>query len=177
MVSTKINGVYLLENYPYIDARGEFMNLFPQNDSSFKNIWGDRRLSQVNLSKTSMIGCIRGLHMQAKPHCDAKIVRCLKGEVWDVVVDARRESNTFGSWYAAKLSPEARNSIIIPEGCAHGFQVLESDSELLYFHSSPWVTEADIGIRFDDPDIGIEWPLTPIHLSKRDQNLPMLRDL
>ena len=101
-------------------------------------------------------------------------MRCLRGRVWDVAVDLRPKSSTYGHWHAVELSPVRANALLIPEGCAHGFQVLEPGSELLYLHSGPWVAEAETGVRFDDPQLAIPWPLPPQGLSERDLALPML---
>jgi dTDP-4-dehydrorhamnose 3,5-epimerase len=131
----------------------------------------------VNLSRTEEVGTIRGLHLQAPPHSEAKLVRCLRGRVWDVAVDLRPGSATRGRWHAVELSPDRGNALLIPEGCAHGFQVLEAGSELLYLHSGAWVPEAETGVRFDDPQLAIPWPLPPLGLSGRDQALPLLGSL
>ena len=104
-------------------------------------------------------------------------MRCLKGCVWDVVVDLRKDSVTYGHWHALELSPKEGNAIHIPQGCAHGFQVLEPESELLYLHSGKWVPECEKGVRWDDPTLAIAWPLPVKGLSDRDRNLPYLSDL
>ena len=101
-------------------------------------------------------------------------MRCLRGRVWDVAVDLRPESLTFGQWHAVELTPAAANALLIPEGCAHGFQVLEPSSELLYLHAGAWVPEAEMGVHCCDPQLAIAWPLAPIGLSARDQRLPPL---
>ena len=114
------------------------------------------------------MGTIRGLHLQGPPHSEAKLVRCLKGKVWDVAVDLRRDSATNGHWQAVELTPERCNALFIPEGCAHGFQVLQPGSELLYLHSGAWVPEMETGVRWDDPQLAIAWPLSPSEISDRD---------
>ena len=139
--------------------------------------WGTRGIAQVNLSRSESVGTIRGLHLQALPHSEAKLVRCLKGRVWDVAVDLRTNSATRGQWHAVELTPERSNALLLPEGCAHGFQVLESGSELLYLHSGIWVPEAESGVRWDDPQLAITWPLPPKGLSDRDCSLPWLSQL
>ena len=136
--------------------------------------WGDRRIAQVNLSRTEEVGTIRGLHLQADPHSEAKLVRCLKGRVWDVAVDLRRDSSTYQQWHGLELSPLQGNALLIPEGCAHGFQVLEPGSELLYLHSGAWVPEAETGVRWDDTQLAIAWPLPVTDLSYRDRSLSFL---
>ena len=101
-------------------------------------------------------------------------MRCLRGRVWDVAVDLRRGSPSFGRWHAVELSPAACNALVIPEGCAHGFQVLEAGSELLYLHSGDWVPQAESGVHCCDPQLAITWPLPPLGLSSRDQALSPL---
>ncbi|UPH89141.1 dTDP-4-dehydrorhamnose 3,5-epimerase [Synechococcus sp. NB0720_010] len=174
---TPIRGMFELVSQPFVDARGAFLNVFRAQEEAFMCSWGDRDIAQVNFSRSEAVGTIRGLHLQAEPHSEAKLVRCLKGRVWDVAVDLRRDSTTFGQWHAADLSPEGGNALLIPEGCAHGFQVLEPSSELLYLHSGAWVPEAETGVRWDDPQVAIAWPLPPTELSERDRSLPLLSDV
>ena len=171
---TPINGVFELLAQPFADHRGAFLNAFRAQEPAFMGSWGDRMIAQVNISRTETLGAIRGLHLQAPPHSEAKLVRCLRGHVWDVAVDLRPDSATYCHWHAVELSPERANALLIPEGCAHGFQVLEPGSELLYLHSGAWVAEAETGVRFDDPQLAIPWPLPPQGLSERDVALPML---
>jgi dTDP-4-dehydrorhamnose 3,5-epimerase len=171
---TSIHGLFELVAPPFVDARGAFLNVFRAQEEAFMGSWGDRRIAQVNLSRTEAVGTVRGVHLQKPPHSEAKLVRCLKGRVWDVAVDLRRDSASFGQWHAVELSPERGNALQIPEGCAHGFQVLDPGSELLYLHSGAWVPEAETGVRWDDPQLAIAWPLAVSDLSERDQSLPLL---
>jgi len=172
--STPITGVLELVGQPFSDHRGAFLSCFRAQEPAFAQAWGDRAIAQMNLSRTDTMGTVRGLHLQAPPHSEAKLVRCLRGRVWDVAVDLRPGSPTRGHWYAVELSPGAANALLIPEGCAHGFQALEPGSELLYLHSGAWVPEAETGIRVDDPKLAISWPLPPLALSERDLSLPLL---
>lgn len=171
---TALNGVFELVGQPFADQRGAFLNAFRAQEEAFASSWGNRSIAQVNLSRTEAMGTIRGLHLQAAPHAEAKLVRCLRGRVWDVAVDLRPDSATRGQWHATELSLDRGNALLIPEGCAHGFQVLEPGSELLYLHSGPWVPAAETGVRFNDPRLAIPWPLPPQGLSVRDLALPML---
>ena len=171
---TPIAGVLELGGQPFSDHRGAFLNAFRAQELAFAQAWGDRGIAQVNLSRTEAVGAVRGLHLQAPPHSEAKLVRCLRGRVWDVAVDLRPGSPTHGQWHAVELSPGAANALLIPQGCAHGFQVLEPGSELLYLHSGAWVPEAETGVRFNDPQLAISWPLPPLGLSERDLALPLL---
>jgi dTDP-4-dehydrorhamnose 3,5-epimerase len=172
---TSIAGVLELVGQAFSDHRGAFLNAFRAQEPAFAQAWGDRAIAQVNLSRTETVGAVRGLHLQAPPHSEAKLVRCLRGRVWDVAVDLRPVSPTYGQWHGVELSPGAANALLIPEGCAHGFQVLEPGSELLYFHSGAWVPAAETGVRFDDPQLAISWPLTTLGLSERDLALPLLK--
>ena len=174
---TPIASLYELAGQPFSDHRGAFFNAFRGHEPAFSETWGNRPIAQVNLSCTEAVGSIRGLHLQATPHSEAKLVRCLRGRVWDVAVDLRPGSVTYGHSHAVELSPAAGNALLIPEGCAHGFQVLEPGSELLYLHSGAWVPEAETGVRFNDPKLAITWPLPPTGLSERDLALPLLQAL
>jgi dTDP-4-dehydrorhamnose 3,5-epimerase len=174
---TPIVGVLELVGQPFADHRGVFLNAFRNQEPAFAETWGDRPIAQVNLSRSEDIGTIRGLHLQAPPHSEAKLVRCLRGRIWDVAVDLRPGSATYAEWHAVELSPSAANALLIPEGCAHGFQVLEPGSELLYLHSGVWVSEAETGVRFDDPRLAIPWPIPPTVLSRRDLGLPLLESV
>jgi dTDP-4-dehydrorhamnose 3,5-epimerase len=171
---TPIGGVFELLAQPFADHRGAFLNAFRAQELAFIGSWGDRGIAQVNLSRTEAVGTIRGLHLQAEPHSEAKLVRCLRGRVWDVAVDPRHDSASYGQWHAVELSPDQGNALLIPEGCGHGFQVLELGSELLYLHSGAWEPEAETGVRWDDPQLAIAWPLSATDLSDRDRNLPFL---
>ena len=175
--STPIKGVFELMSQHFVDARGAFLNAFRSQEESFMCSWGDRGIAQVNLSCSEVVGTIRGLHLQAPPHSEAKLVRCLKGRVWDVAVDLRGDSATYGQWHAVELTPEQGNALLCPEGCAHGLQVLEPGSELLYLHSGAWVPEAETGVRWNDPQLAIAWPFPPTELSQRDRSLPLLSDI
>jgi len=174
LIRSSINGVFELVGQPFADARGAFLNTFRAQEEAFVLSWGDRGIAQVNLSRTEAVGTIRGLHLQEEPHSEAKMVRCLKGRVWDVAVDLRHNSTTYGQWQAVELSPDQGNALLIPEGCAHGFQTLEPGSELLYLHSGAWVPEAETGVRWNDPQLAIGWPLTVTEISDRDRILPLL---
>ena len=174
VVKTKISGVYEIRSNYFIDMRGSFRNIFRAEDETFGEAWGNREIRQVNQSITKKVGVVRGLHYQLKPHSEAKLVRWLSGRIWDIAVDLRPWSKTYCKWHAVELSSSEGNALLIPEGCAHGFQVLEADSELIYLHSGQWVPKAEAGVRFDDPLLSIPWPITPTGLSGRDLSLPLL---
>ncbi|HET7547367.1 MAG TPA: dTDP-4-dehydrorhamnose 3,5-epimerase [Usitatibacter sp.] len=169
---TPIAGVKVLQSDAFLDERGAFGRIYC--DRELESIVGRRSVVQINLSVTRRVGAVRGMHFQRAPHAEIKIVRCLRGRVLDVAVDLRRGSPTLMKWTACELSPQSQRALVIPEGCAHGFQVLEPDSELLYLHTAHYAKEAEGGVRFDDPRVAIAWPLAPVDLSARDRNHPLL---
>lgn len=171
---TPIDGVIRVDTTMHTDARGAFARLYCERElASFIE---HRRIVQVNLSRTSRVGAVRGMHFQYPPHCEMKLIRCVRGRVWDVAVDLRRRSSTFLKWHAEVLSPEGTAMMVIPEGCAHGFQVLEPESELLYLHTAAYAPDAESGVRVDDGRLGIAWPLPISHLSARDAAHLLLDD-
>ena len=174
VLTTPIQGVLELVSRVIHDPRGSFQNLFRRED--YQRIWGDRPIEQINRSRTRSVGAIRGLHLQHQPWQEAKLVRCLQGRVWDVAVDLRDGSPTYGHWHGVDLIPEQGNALLIPEGCAHGFQVLEPCSELLYLHSAPYRPEDETGVLWCDDDLAVAWPLAATDLSERDKRLPRLHD-
>ncbi len=166
LIPTSIDGVMVAETSRLTDKRGAFARLFCED--ALASVLGTRHIVQINHSQTSQIGAVRGMHYQHAPHAEMKMVRCLKGRVWDVAVDLRKDSPSFLNWHAVELSAGNDLMMIIPEGCAHGFQVLEADSELLYLHTAAYAPTSEGGVRFDDPKLGITWPLDVGDVSKRD---------
>lgn len=161
-----IKGVWILESHALQDNRGAFERLFCLRE--LQAIVGQRPIVQINRSLTRSIGAVRGLHYQKPPCAEMKIIRCLKGGVFDVAVDLRQNSPSFLKWTSVELSADNHLAFVIPEGFAHGFQVLEEDSELLYLHTCFYTPDAEGAVRFDDPRIGIAWPLPVSDLSARD---------
>ena len=174
LVETPIKGVMVAKTSRISDHRGAFSRQFCEQE--LKPALGDRHIVQINHSRTNLVGAVRGMHFQYVPHAEMKMVRCLQGKVWDVVVDLRRNSPTFLVWYAVELSADNAEMMIIPEGCAHGFQVLEADSELLYLHTAAYAPSAEAGVRYDDPRLAIEWPVKVADISERDRVHPLLND-
>ena len=129
----------------------------------------ERRIVQINFSRTATVGTIRGMHYQNSPHAEMKLIRCLRGKVWDVALDLRADSNTFMKYHAEELTSENTKMMVIAEGCAHGFQVLTEDSELLYLHTNHYTPGAEGAVRYNDPAFGIEWPLGVTDISERDK--------
>jgi dTDP-4-dehydrorhamnose 3,5-epimerase len=171
-LSTIIEGVNLIEIDLFQDLRGSFSRLFCEND--FSSLLGTRKITQINRSLTVAPGTVRGMHFQYPPHAETKLISCNKGRVWDVAVDLRLGSSTFLRWHAEELSSHNRRMLIIPEGCAHGFQALDPDSELLYFHTNFYTPEAEGGVLYDDPQLDITWPLPITNLSNRDKEYPLI---
>jgi dTDP-4-dehydrorhamnose 3,5-epimerase len=172
LVETDIAGVWITETDVHSDHRGSFQRLFCANEE--QHIVGTRRIVQINQSITRAVGAVRGLHYQKPPMAEMKIVRCLRGRVFDVAVDLRKDSPSFLKWTAVELFPNNHRSFIIPEGCAHGFQVLEENSELLYLHTAFYSSSDEGAVRCDDPMVGVAWPLPARDLSARDSLHPYL---
>lgn len=172
VVESTIPGAWIIDSTALRDSRGAFTRLFCSRE--LEAIFGHRTIVQINHSVTRSVGAIRGLHFQAPPHAELKIVRCLRGRVYDVAVDLRHGSPTFLKWVAVELTAENQRAFLIPEGCAHGFQVLEADSQLLYLHTAFYTRGAEGGARYDDPRIGVNWPLEATDVSTRDLQHPYL---
>ena len=170
---TILKGSYVIELDLFQDNRGWFTRTFSK-DIFQKQIGFTKEWVQMNHSFTKAKGAIRGMHFQLHPFSEIKLVRCIAGEVFDVVVDLRTESATFLKWYGTKLSSENKKMIFIPEGFAHGFQTLSANAELIYHHSEFYNPEAESGIKCDDPAIHIEWPLGITEISERDKNHPLI---
>ena len=163
---TSIADLMIVESKTFKDERGAFSRFFCEQE--MHSILCGRKIVQINHSCTEAVGAVRGLHFQQVPYAEMKLVRCLKGKVWDVAVDLRPHSSTYKRWYAQELSMENALMMVIPEGFAHGFQVLEAGSELLYLHTAYYKPESESGVRYDDPALAIAWPLPVTDISLRD---------
>ena len=172
IISTAIEGLQIIKSTPYTDVRGAFARFYCEQELSI--LIGGRRIVQINHSYNSKVGTVRGLHFQFPPHAEMKMVRCIKGRVWDVAVDIRKGSESFLNWHAEELTSANGKMMVIPEGFAHGFQVLEPGSELLYLHTVFYNPEAEGSLRYNDPSIGISWPLAVKDLSSRDKQNPLI---
>jgi dTDP-4-dehydrorhamnose 3,5-epimerase len=173
---TPIAGVWTVETAPRGDARGRLTRLFCAD--TFAAATGrDLRFVQVNHTTTARRGTVRGLHYQHAPHAETKLIRCIRGRVWDVAVDLRRDSPTYGRWHAVELADDNERQILIPEGCAHGFQALTDDAQLLYQHTAAHAPAHEAGVRHDDARLAIAWPLPVALVSERDLGHPTLADL
>ncbi|MFL5752822.1 MAG: dTDP-4-dehydrorhamnose 3,5-epimerase [Bacteroidia bacterium] len=171
-IETAISGAWLIEPRVLSDERGFFFRTYCEHE--FSEIGFRKNWVQCNYSVTNYKGAIRGLHYQVPPNAEAKLVRCVKGKIADVIVDLRANSPTFKKHALLELSGENRLSLFIPEGCAHGFQALTDDCHLAYFHSAFYSPEHEEGLRWDDPMLGISWPITAQSISERDLQFPLL---
>jgi dTDP-4-dehydrorhamnose 3,5-epimerase len=172
-LDTPICGAYVIAPELLVDKRGAFARTFCTAEFTAQGL--DPRVAQCNTSYNAEAGTLRGMHYQAAPHGEAKLVRCTRGSIYDVAVDVRQRSVSYRRWFALELNEESRKAFYIPAGCAHGFQTLCSGSEVLYQMSTPFIPDAGRGVRWDDPAFGIEWPDPPAvgrTLSERDAGYP-----
>lgn len=169
----RIAGARLFDIEPALDERGFFARTWCRRELSEAGL--DVDLAQESLSYNARRGTLRGLHFQRPPHEETKIVRCARGAIFDVIVDLRPESPTYLEWEGVELTAENRRALYIPKGCAHGFQSLAEDTEVLYQISSFFAPEAAAGCRYDDPAFAIAWPLPVSVISERDRRWPPYR--
>ncbi len=170
---TPIDGVKVITRLPIGDARGFLERSFCAED--LKVAGWDEPIAQINRTYTAERGTLRGMHYQKPPHAEMKIVSCLRGSVLDVAVDLREGSPTFLQHFAIELGDDD-SSLLIPEGCAHGFQTLSKDVEMMYFHSSAYAPDFEDSVNPHDPKIGIKWPLPVSVISQRDKDKAFLDD-
>ncbi|SHK36918.1 dTDP-4-dehydrorhamnose 3,5-epimerase [Desulfatibacillum alkenivorans DSM 16219] len=168
--ATPIKGLWVIELEPFADHRGRFSRLFCKKELA--EIGLQAEIVQVNHSVTVNKGALRGLHFQNPPYGEDKIIRCLRGEVFDVAVDLRQGSETFLQWFGQRLSPENNRAMFLPKGFAHGFQTLQPESELIYFHTQFYAPEYEGGFRYNDESIGVNWPEAVTEISDKDLALP-----
>lgn len=169
---TPLSGLAVIQRKPIEDDRGFFCRLFCAEE--FREAGLRKPIAQINHTFTQGKGAVRGLHFQHPPYAEAKIVSCLRGEIFDVAVDLRKVSPTFLCWHGEILSAANRKSLLIPEGFAHGFQTLTEDCELIYLHTASYAPEAEGGVNVLDQRIGVAWPLVISELSERDRTHHML---
>jgi dTDP-4-dehydrorhamnose 3,5-epimerase len=173
-VPTKFESAWLIEPDRHEDERGFFARTWCQQEFQERGLNTD--LVQCNISFNRAKGTLRGMHFQAAPHEETKLVRCTQGRIFDVIVDVREDSPTYGQWEGFELSAKNRNALYIPEGFAHGFQTLEPDSEVSYQMGTSYASDGARGVNFADISVGIQWPLKPKAVSTRDQALPSLTE-
>jgi dTDP-4-dehydrorhamnose 3,5-epimerase len=169
----RLDGVWLVEIEPQSDERGHFARLWCRREFAARGL--DSELAQASVSFNRARGTVRGLHFQTPPHAEVKLVRCSRGAIWDVALDLRPGSPTFGEWQGFELNAGNAAALYIPKGLAHGFQTLEPDTEVLYQISEFHAPDAAGGVRFDDPAFGIEWPLPVAAISAKDRAWPDYR--
>ena len=170
-----LDGAYRIDLERRGDDRGFFARLFCQEE--FRQFGLTEIWSQCNVSHSVEKGTLRGMHFQRPPKADAKLVKCMSGAVFDVIVDLRKGSETYGRWDTVTLTAEGGEMIYVPTGFAHGFQTLTPDVELLYFHSDSYSPAHEGGLSYNDPEVGIDWPLDIGNLSDRDRALPPLTNV
>ncbi len=167
---TPIAGLLVVKTTPHADERGYFARTFCE----FENQEADTpfHVCQTNISQNTKRGTLRGLHYQGEPKPDPKMVRCIRGAVWDVVVDLRQGSASYLTWFGRELSAENKIAMLIPGGCAHGFISLHDDTELLYLMGEHYVADLACGVRWNDPAFAIDWPIKPVTMGDRDASYP-----
>ena len=169
---TELAGAYLVAIEPVADERGFFARAFDEAEFARRGL--SPRVTQINLSFNLRRATLRGMHYQAAPYAEAKLVRCTRGAIHDVIVDLRDGSPTRLRWTSARLAAGDGRALYVPEGCAHGFLTLEDETEVLYQVSAAQQPGAERGVRWDDPALGIDWPLAPAVISPRDRAFPLL---
>lgn len=169
---TPLAGLTLIETVSLQDERGQFTRVFCDNECAA--LRPNLHWAQINVSLSYRKGTVRGMHFQYPPVAEAKLIRCLRGKIFDVAVDLRADSPTFLHWHGVELSEDSPMQFFIPEGFAHGFQALTDDVQLLYMHSAPWSRKHEGGLRHDDPMLTITWPLPVAQVSKKDLLTPLL---
>ena len=172
--TTNIDGAWIIEPRQFFDNRGFFSPLYS------KQIFIQNQLQinfdRVNSSFSEKTGTLRGMHYQAPPFAEAKLIRVIGGALWDVVLDLRQDSLTFGQHFGVELTQSNRKMVYIPPGCAHGFITLVPDTEVLYLASSSYMPSHERGVRWDDPYFSIKWPLQPVVMSEKDKEIPLYSD-
>ncbi|WP_437829633.1 dTDP-4-dehydrorhamnose 3,5-epimerase [Niallia taxi] len=175
IIDTFIEGLKVVEPKVFGDHRGWFMETY--NEENFQKADIDIKFVQDNQSFSAVKGTLRGLHYQLNPKAQTKLIRCTKGAIYDVAVDIRKGSPTFGKWFGIELTEENKKQLLIPQGFAHGFMTITNDVEVQYKVDNLYAPECDRGIIWNDPTIDIKWPLdiTPV-LSEKDQNAPSIKE-
>lgn len=170
LTNLPLTGAFRIEPTFHEDDRGAFARAWCRREFSRAGI--EVEFVQANMARTAEAGTIRGLHYQAPPHSEAKLLRCTRGSIYDVVVDVRPGSDTHGEWTGIELDASSASQVFVPAGCAHGYQTLEEGSEVFYLVSAFYAPGAERGIRYDDPAFGIDWPRAPTVLSEKDRSWP-----
>ena len=170
ITKTKIEGVFIIEPEPREDERGYFARVFAKEE--LKKAGVDFSIVHINRSLSKEKGTIRGIHYQKAPKSEDKIIQCLAGKIFDVALDIRPDSKTFGQCVSEVLTPDNKKMLLLPKGCAHGFQTLEENTTVEYFVTEYYAPEFEDGIRYNDPKFNITWPIKNATLSEKDANWP-----
>ena len=171
-IETELKRAYIIEIEPSVDDRGWFSRVFCMKE--FGQINHNENFVQINPSFNANKGTVRGMHYQIPPESETKLIRCIRGKIFDVIIDLRENSPTFLQWIGVELSAENMKMIYVHEGFAHGFQTLEDNSELIYHHTSFYDPSAERGIKYNDKLVGIKWPLDITNISEKDTSYPLL---
>lgn len=166
----EIKGAFLIHAEPFEDERGVFRRNFCSEDFIKNNI--NAEVAQANISENNFKHTLRGFHYQLSPHGEGKTMTILKGRIYDIIVDLRKDSNTYLKWISLELTPEMRSSFHVPPGCANAFLTMEDDTLVHYYCSYPYTPKAERGIRYNDPLFKFIWPTNPVHISDKDANWP-----
>jgi len=169
-IETKLKGAYVIELEKLEDQRGFFARTWDGKEFEQRGLVG--KAAQQSISFNNSIGTIRGMHYQKAPYQETKLVRCTRGGKFDVIIDLRPKSPTFKRWFGIELTADNHRMLYVPYGFAHGFQTLREDTEVIYLMSEVYNPEAEVGLRYNDPAIGIEWPLPVTAVSEKDLNWP-----
>ena len=163
---TELPGAYIIDIEPFEDDRGLFARTWCQREFEAHGL--SSSIVQANISQNRQRGTLRGLHWQRQPYAECKLLRCTRGSVYDVIVDLRRDSDTFRSWVGVELTEQNHRMLLVPEDFAHGFQTLEDNSEIFYQVTQFYTPDAECGARYDDPAFAIDWPLDVTEISEKD---------
>ena len=170
---TDVDGAFVVDLEPHGDDRGFFARAWSADEFARRGLAA--AIAQSNVAFTRRRATVRGLHYQAAPHVEAKLVRCTSGAIFDVVVDVRETSATYRRWFGVELTAENRRMLYVPEGCAHGYQTLVDDCETFYHVSSPYAPDSERGVRWNDEAFGVVWPiLDDVHVSEKDARWPLV---
>lgn len=167
---TKLAGAFVVDLNRMSDERGFFARSFCQNEFQQHGMAAD--VVQANMSWNESKGTLRGMHYQHVPYQETKFIRCIRGSIYDVIIDLRKDSSTFGDWFGVELTADNRTALYVPKDFAHGFVTLEDDSEVFYMVSQSYQPGSEGGIRWDDPRFKIDWPINPTRISEKDADWP-----
>ena len=173
-IETSLKGAFIVELEPFRDERGFFARTFCKHE--FAAVGHTKEFVQFNHSMTFKKGTLRGMHYQVPPNTEIKLIRCISGEVYDVIIDLRKGSPTFLQYFGVILSAENQKMIYVPGGFAHGFQTLDDNSQMIYHHTAYYTPSDERGLNYNDPALNINWPLDPTNMSEKDQNYTFINN-